>query len=117
MRGKGRLIVGRGTVRNGVVAIVLRGRHDGGAVFAGYFALNGNGEMTGTAWVEESGMLTTPIMITTTHSVGVVRDAVIEWQLARRKMTQPRSLPVGAETYDGLLNDSAGVPATATHAH
>src|SRR5947209_7709700 len=70
IRGNGKLIVGRGPVRTGVTAILPRGKRDASPVFAGYFALNGNGEMTGTAWVEESGMLTTPIMITNTHSVG-----------------------------------------------
>ena len=83
IRGDGKLIVGRGPVRTGVTAILPRGRRDASPAFAGYFSLNGNGEMTGTAWVEESGMLTTPIMITNTHSVGVVRDAVIAWQVRR----------------------------------
>src|SRR5271170_3923977 len=115
IRGAGKLIVGRGPVRTGVTAILLRGKRDASPVFAGYFSLNGNGEMTGTAWVEESGMLTTPIMITNTHSVGVVRDAVIAWQLRQRKMTQPWSLPVVAETYDGLLNDIDGFHVTADH--
>jgi D-aminopeptidase len=98
IRGDGKLKVGRGPVRTGVTAILPRGKRDASPVFAGYFSLNGNGEMTGTAWVEESGMLTTPIMITNTHSVGVVRDGVIAWQLAQRTMTQPWSLPVVAET-------------------
>ncbi len=117
IRGDGKLIVGRGPVRTGVTAILPRGKRDASPVFAGYFSLNGNGEMTGTAWVEESGMLTTPIMITNTHSVGVVRDAVIAWQLAQRKMMQPWSLPVVAETYDGLLNDIDGFHVTAKHVH
>jgi D-aminopeptidase len=116
IRGHGKLIVGRGPVRTGVTAILPRGRRSASPVFAGYFALNGNGEMTGTAWVEESGLLTTPIMITNTHSVGVVRDAVIAWQIQRRTMTQPWSLPVVAETYDGLLNDIDGFHVTAKHA-
>ena len=116
IRGKGKLIVGRGPVRTGVTAIVPRGRHDGAAVFAGYFALNGNGEMTGTAWIEESGLLTTPIMITNTHSVGVVRDAVVGWQVRHRRTSQPWSLPVVAETYDGLLNDIDGFHVSAEHA-
>ena len=116
IRGAGKLIVGRGPVRTGVTAILPRGKHDASPVFAGYFSLNGNGEMTGTAWIEESGLLTTPIMITNTHSVGVVRDAVIAWQVRRRKMTQPWSLPVVAETYDGLLNDIDGFHVTAEHA-
>jgi len=118
IRGEGKLIVGRGPVRTGVTAILPRGARDGSPVFAGYFSLNGNGEMTGTAWVEESGWLTTPIMITNTHSVGVVRDAVIAWQVRHRKrrMLQPWSLPVVAETYDGLLNDIHGFHVTAKHA-
>ncbi len=116
IRGNGRLIVGRGPVRTGVTAILPRGRRDAAPVFAGYFSLNGNGEMTGTAWIEESGLLTTPVMITNTHSVGVVRDAVIAWQVRQRKMTQPWSLPVVAETYDGLLNDIDGFHVTAKHA-
>jgi D-aminopeptidase len=117
IRGAGKLIVGRGPVRTGVTAILPRGARDNSPVFAGYFSLNGNGEMTGTAWVEDSGLLTTPIMITNTHSVGVVRDAVIAWQVAQRQMTQPWSLPVVAETYDGLLNDINGFHVTAKHAH
>jgi D-aminopeptidase len=117
IRGDGKLIVGRGPVRTGVTAILPRGKRDASPVFAGYFSLNGNGEMTGTAWIEESGLLTTPIMITNTHSVGVVRDAVIAWQVRKRKMTQPWSLPVVAETYDGILNDIDGFHVTAKHAH
>src|SRR5713226_2343336 len=116
IRGHRRLIVGRGPVRTGVTAILPRGRRDGSSVFAGYFALNGNGEMTGTAWIEESGQLTTPIMITNTHSVGVVRDAVIAWQVRNRRSSQPWSLPVVAETYDGLLNDIDGFHVKAEHA-
>src|SRR5260370_95331 len=116
VRGDGKLIVGRGPVRTGVTAILPRGKRDASPVFAGYFSLNGNGEMTGTAWIEESGLLTTPIMITNTHSVGVVRDAVIAWQVRKRKMTQRWSLPVVAETYDGLLNDIDGFHVTAKHA-
>src|ERR1700730_1810311 len=108
IRGAGKLIVGRGPVRTGVTAILPRGRRDGAPVFAGWFSLNGNGEMTGTAWIEESGYLSSPVMITNTHSVGVVRDAVIEWQLRDGKMAQPWSLPVVAETYDGFLNDING---------
>lgn len=116
IRGEGKLVVGRGPVRTGVTAILPRGMRDCRPVFAGYFALNGNGEMTGTAWVEESGMLTTPILITNTHSVGVVRDAVIAWQLRNRQTSQPWSLPVVAETYDGILNDIDGFHVKAEHA-
>jgi len=77
-------------------------------VFAGWFAQNGNGEMTGTTWIEESGFLEGPVMITNTHSVGVVRDAVIAWQVKHNAKFQPWSLPVVAETYDGYLNDTDG---------
>src|SRR5262245_15995936 len=83
IRGHGKLVVGRGPVRTGVSAILPRGASDASPLFAGYFSLNGNGEMTGTAWIEESGLLSSPIMITNTHSVGVVRDAVIQWQIGR----------------------------------
>jgi D-aminopeptidase len=99
-------------VRTGVTAIFPRGK--AGAterVFAAWFALNGNGEMTGTTWVEESGHLGTPIMITNTHSVGVVRDAVIEWSLrggSREGYSGDFSLPLVAETWDGFLNDING---------
>ncbi|MDO8432370.1 MAG: P1 family peptidase [Candidatus Binatus sp.] len=116
IRGNGKLIVGRGPVRTGVTAILPRGKRNFAPAFAGYFALNGNGEMTGTAWVEESGLLTTPIMITNTHSVGVVRDAVIQWQVKRRQMPQPWSLPVVAETWDGRLNDTDGFHVKPRHA-
>jgi D-aminopeptidase len=116
VRGNGRLRVGHGPVRTGVTAILPTGRRRPSPVFAGYFALNGNGEMTGSAWVEESGWLTTPIMLTNTHSVGAVRDAVIAWQLERGAMTQPWSLPVVAETYDGFLNDINGFHVRARHA-
>ncbi|MCI0613675.1 P1 family peptidase, partial [bacterium] len=79
--GEGKLKVGEGPVRTGVTAILPRGKKDLAPVFAAWFSLNGNGEMTGTTWVEESGMLEGPVMITNTHSVGVVRDAVIQWML------------------------------------
>ena len=114
VRGEGKLVVGQGPVRTGVTAILPRGKsYD--PVFAGWYALNGNGEMTGTTWVEESGFLEGPVMITNTHSVGVVRDAVIEWQY-RNGLFDPLpddpevfwSLPVVAETYDGDLNDING---------
>ena len=116
IRGRGKLIVGKGPVRTGVTAILPRGRRDASPVFAGYFSLNGNGEMTGAAWVEESGLLTSPVMITNTHSVGVVRDAVIRWQLKGKRMTQPWSLPVVAETWDGYLNDTDGFHIRPAHA-
>ncbi len=109
--GSGRLVVGKGPVRTGVTAILPRGRGSSDQVFAGWFSLNGNGEMTGTTWLEESGFLEGPVMITNTHSVGVVRDSVIAWRV---KHGQPEgsdywwSLPVVAETYDGWLNDVNG---------
>jgi L-aminopeptidase/D-esterase-like protein len=110
--GEGTLQVGRGPVRTGVTALLPRGKvHD--PVFAGWYSLNGNGEMTGTTWVEESGFLEGPVMLTNTHSVGLVRDAVVAWAVGKR-LTDPSfssvswSLPVVAETYDGGLNDING---------
>jgi L-aminopeptidase/D-esterase-like protein len=103
---------GNKAVRTGVTAILPQGKTFRGRVFAAWHALNGNGEMTGTAWIEESGGLGSPVMITNTHSVGVVRDAVIEWGLLRFKegigYAGDFSLPVVAETYDGFLNDING---------
>ncbi len=110
--GEGKLEVGKGPVRTGVTAIIPRG-HDSlnDPVYAGTFSLNGNGEMTGTAWVEESGFLEGPVVITNTHSVGVARDAVIAWRLAHGAADKTGywwSLPVVAETWDGWLNDING---------
>jgi L-aminopeptidase/D-esterase-like protein len=109
--GEGKLQVGVGPVRSGVTAIFPRGKKAVDPVFAGWFTENGNGEMTGTTWVEESGFLYGPVMITNTHSVGVVRDAVIAWQF-KHGMPVPQddwwSLPVVAETWDGYLNDING---------
>lgn len=106
--GNGQLIVGKGPLRTGVTAILPRGKSSPSRAFAAWFSLNGNGEMTGTTWIEESGFLETPIMITNTHSVGVVRDAVIGWQVKHGQLVQRWSLPVVAETYDGFLNDING---------
>src|ERR1700686_2024093 len=109
--GSGPLKVGVGPVRTGVTAILPRGHNFMDAVFAGWFTLNGNGEMTGTTWVEDSGFLDGPVMITNTHSVGVVRDAVIAWKIKRGEPDQEGfwwSLPVVAETWDGYLNDVNG---------
>jgi D-aminopeptidase len=109
--GEGKLVVGRGPVRTGVTAILPRGRSSNAPVFAGWFSLNGNGEMTGTTWVEESGFLEGPVMITNTHSVGVVRDAVIDWRVKHGAPDESGywwSLPVVAETWDGFLNDVNG---------
>lgn len=114
IRGEGKLVVGRGPVRTGVTAILPRGRDCAGA-FAAWYSQNGNGEMTGTTWIEESGELSTPVMITNTHSVGVVRDAVIEWQVRNGMMGQPWSLPVVAETFDGFLNDINGFHVSKDH--
>ncbi len=121
VEGEGRLIVGNGPVRTGVTAILPRGR-DYDPVFAGWSCLNGNGEMTGTTWVEESGFLEGPVMITNTHSVGVVHDAVIEWMNVQKARdpsitAQPWSLPVVAETYDGRLNDINGFHVKRRHAY
>jgi D-aminopeptidase len=116
VRGHGKLVVGRGPVRTGVTAILPRRSRDVSPLFAGYFSLNGNGEMTGTAWIEESGLLTSPIMVTNTHSVGVVRDTVIHWQIKKKCLLQPWSLPVVAETWDGYLNDTDGFHVKPHHA-
>jgi L-aminopeptidase/D-esterase-like protein len=105
--GTGPLVVGQGPVRTGVTAVLPRGATNGDPVMAGWFTLNGNGEMTGTTWLEESGFLAGPVMITNTHSVGVVRDAVIEW-LVHKGFNFDWSLPVVAETWDGSLNDING---------
>src|SRR5438477_9927135 len=120
--GDGPLKVGIGPVRTGVTAILPRGKNSTDAVFAGWFTLNGNGEITGTTWVEESGFLDGPVMITNTHSVGVVRDAVIAWKVKRGSPDMEGywwSLPVVAETWDGYLNDINGFhvkPEDAFHA-
>jgi D-aminopeptidase len=109
--GEGKLQVGVGPVRTGVTAIFPRGKSAVDPVFAGWFTENGNGEMTGTTWVEESGFLYGPVMITNTHSVGVVRDTVIDWQVKHGTpipLEDWWSLPVVAETWDGELNDING---------
>lgn len=105
--GDGPLVVGQGPVRTGVTAILPRGRASYEPVFAAWHPLNGNGEMTGTAWIEESGLLTSPVLITNTHSVGMVHHATLEWMVDN----QPGflwALPVVAETWDGVLNDING---------
>ena len=107
------LISGEGerAVRTGVTAILPQGKNFQGRVFAAWHTLNGNGEMTGTTWVDESGGLGSPVMITNTHSVGVVRDAVIEWGNKKFKgegYSGDLSLPVVAETWDGFVNDING---------
>jgi len=117
--GEGTLKVGVGPVRTGVTAVLPRGKNSKDAVFAGYFSLNGNGEMTGTHWVDDSGFLDGPVMITNTHSVGIVRDAVIAWRVKHAGLDQEGyfwSLPVVAETWDGELNDINGFHVTAEDA-
>ena len=117
--GEGKLVVGKGPVRTGVTAILPRGKKLDDPVFAGWFSLNGNGEMTGTTWVEESGFLEGPVMITNTHSVGVVRDAVVAWRIKNGPADETGywwSLPVVAETYDGHLNDVNGLHVKTEHA-
>ena len=109
--GGGKLQVGVGPVRTGVTAILPRGKDSTDPVFAGWFTLNGNGEMTGTTWVEDSGFLDGPVLITNTHSVGVVRDAAIAWRVKHAPPDDQGywwSLPVVAETWDGYLNDING---------
>ena len=115
--GEGPLRVGRGPVRTGVTAILPRGKAKAHVpCAAGYYSLNGNGEMTGVVWIEESGELQTPITITNTHSCGVTRDATIRWLVGRGVGTgQDWGLPVAAETYDGDLNDINGFHVTAEH--
>ena len=127
IEGDGKLEVGKGPVRTGVTVIMPRGNsYD--PCFAGWYALNGNGEMTGTTWVEESGFLESPIGITNTHSVGTVRDAIIAWEHKHRLYSSLTaefddddspptfwSLPVVAETYDGGLNDINGQHVKADH--
>lgn len=108
VQGEGDLRVGQGPVRTGVTAIFPRGKQSSDPVFAGWFSLNGNGEMTGTTWVEESGFLEGPVGITNTHSVGTVHHAVIAWSVEKGAQFQPWSLPVVAETWDGYLNDING---------
>lgn len=101
------LVLGKGPVRTGVTVVHPRGRRSADPVFGAWFTLNGNGEMTGTTWLEESGVLEGPVAITNTHSVGLVRDAILKWQVSRPGL-QPWGLPVVAETYDGSLNDING---------
>jgi len=115
--GEGKLIVGQGPVRTGVTALLPRGRKNAQIpCAAGSYSLNGNGEMTGTIWIEESGELQTPITITNTHSCGVARDATIEWLVRHGGgNVQDWGLPVAAETFDGDLNDINGFHVKAEH--
>ena len=114
IRGSGRLVVGQGPVRTGVTAILTRPKGDWNPVFAATFALNGNGDMTGTQWIAESGFLEGPILLTGTHSVGTVRDAAIQWQL-RNGRDFRFTYPVVAETYD-YLSDPNGQHVKQEHA-
>lgn len=113
--GHGELVVGRGPVRTGVTVVHPRGKESIEGVFAGWFTLNASGEMTGTTWLEERGLIEGPIAITNTHSVGVVRDAAVEW-MVRKGWTADWHAPVVAETYDGGLNDINGFHVTRAHA-
>jgi len=117
--GSGKLQVGVGPVRTGVTAVLPRGKDSLDPVFGAWFTLNGNGEMTGTTWLEDSGFLDGPVMITNTHSVGVVRDAVIAWRIKKAPPDEEGywwSLPVVAETWDGELNDVNGFHVKPEHA-
>ncbi|WP_224366294.1 DmpA family aminopeptidase [Hyalangium versicolor] len=105
--GQGRLVVGKGPVRTGVTAIWPRGKVGTAPVFAGTYALNGNGEMTGTHWLNESGYLYGPVLVTNTNSVGLVRDSLVAWAVKRGRSWE-LGLPVVAETWDGVLNDIDG---------
>ncbi len=113
--GEGALIVGSGPVRTGVTAIHPRGKDSTDPVFAGWFTLNASGEMTGTTWLEERGLVDGPISITNTHSVGVVRDAAVAWMVGHGWPADWHA-PVVAETYDGGLNDINGFHVTREHA-
>lgn len=117
--GEGKMEVGKGPVRTGVTAILPRGKASSNdPVYAGYFSLNGNGEMTGIAWLEESGFLEGPVVITNTHSVGIARDAVVAWRVKQGAADRTGywwSLPVVAETWDGYLNDINGFHVKTEH--
>jgi L-aminopeptidase/D-esterase-like protein len=115
IRGEGILKAGQGPVRTGVTVIIPRGKRSTDPVFAGWFSLNGNGEMTGTTWVEESGFMEGPMAITNTHSVGVVRDAIIAWEVQHGLLRGAFALPVVAETNDGWLNDINGFHVKTEH--
>lgn len=121
VKGDGELKQGHGPVRTGVTAILPRGRvPEPHPVWAGSYALNGNGEMTGTHWIEDGGYFTGPVSITNTHSVGIVHHAVVRWMIdtygARWRNGHLWAMPVVAETYDGILNDINGQHVTEAHA-
>jgi L-aminopeptidase/D-esterase-like protein len=108
VQGSGPLTVGQGPVRTGVTAILPRGKASREPVMAGWFSMNGNGEMTGTTWIKEGGFMEGPVFITNTHSVGAVHEAAVAWSVKPGAKPQPWSLPVVAETWDGTLNDIDG---------
>ncbi|MDE2982344.1 MAG: P1 family peptidase [Gemmatimonadota bacterium] len=112
VRGAGPVVIGEGPVRTGVTAVWPRGREEPDPVYAAWFTLNGDGEMTGTTWVRDSGIMEGPVMITNTLSVGVVHHAVIRWGVAKgvERGAGPwlAALPVVGETWDGTLNDIRG---------
>jgi L-aminopeptidase/D-esterase-like protein len=116
--GEGKNIRGKGPVRTGVTAILPRGRNNN-PVYANWYTLNGNGEMTGTTWITESGFLEGPVMITNTNSVGTVRDAVLKWYVKTGWYKEDfwYTYPVVAETYDGFLNDIYGFHVKETNAY
>ncbi len=115
VEGDGAVVVGEGPVRTGVTVVHPRGKQSTDPVFAGWFTLNASGEMTGTTWLEERGLIDGPIAITNTHSVGVVRDAAVAW-MVQQGWPAAWHAPVVAETYDGALNDINGFHVTREHA-
>jgi D-aminopeptidase len=118
IRGEGKLRVGEGPVRTGVTAVLPRGKAGvGKACAAGWFSLNGNGELTGTTWIEEAGVLNMPVLITNTHSVGSVHQGAINWTARNHpQVAHQWMLPVVGETWDGYLNDINGSHVTPQHA-
>ena len=115
IRGSGQLVVGKGPVRTGVTAVLPRGRSSTTPVFGAWFTLNAAGEMTGTTWLEERGLIDGPILITNTHSVGVARDAAVKWMVANGWEALWHA-PIATETYDGVLNDINGFHVRESHA-
>ena len=115
VKGSGKLVVGQGPVRTGVTAVLPRGRGSTAPVFGAWFTLNGAGEMTGTTWLEERGLIDGPILITNTHSVGVARDAAVKWMVANGWNALWHA-PIATETYDGVLNDINGFHVEQSHA-
>ncbi|MFI9381791.1 P1 family peptidase [Kutzneria sp. NPDC052558] len=117
IEGHGALRLGHGPVRTGVTAIVPRGReHVGSSCAAGMHSFNGNGELTGAHWLAETGLLSTPVLITNTYGVGACHRGVVDWMNLRQSHRTPWDFPVVGETYDGYLNDVNGSHVTAEHA-